>query len=351
MIMESDRLQTIIHGATAFELLRTALEFNLFERIEAGGSMDVADVAAFLNVEQQPARILLLGLTSLRLLRKDGEKYSNSPIARRSLLPKMPGYLGPLVKVQEKITNPGLHDFAESMLRNTNIGLRHLDGSEPTLYERLTRYPELQKVFYANMGHASRQTFPLVVDAFDFSKLKHLLDFGGGDGSNGIDVAIRYPHLEVTIFDQETTLKIAEQNAKKANVGNRVHYCAGDLFTDPLPGGFDGVLFCHLFEIWSMERNIQLLRKCYDALDPGGAVLLYNFVSEDDNTGSAVAAFMSVYFLTIASGEGMVYSAAEMGTALHSAGFSHVERYEGVGFRHALLVGYKYTGPRRGRSA
>jgi precorrin-6B methylase 2 len=341
MIQEADHLQTVIHGATAFALLRTAVEFNLFEKIEAEGGMDVATVAAALGVERQPARILLLGLASLRLLGKDGEQFVNAPITRRSLLPNKPGYLGPLVEIQDTITNPGLRDFTESMLRHTNVGLRHIEGSAPTLYERLTRHPDLQKVFYDNMGHASRQTFPLVADAFDFLNLKHLLDFGGGDGSNGIEVARRYPHLKVTIFDQETTLKIAAQNAAAAGVADRVDYHVGDLFADPVPGGIDGVLFCHLFEIWSMERNVQLLRKCNDALRPGGALLLYNFVSDDDNTGSVTAAFMSVYFLTIASGEGMVYSPAEMKTALHSAGFSRVERYDGVGIRHALLVGYK----------
>jgi SAM-dependent methyltransferase len=128
-------------------------------------------------------------------------------------------------------------------------------------------------------------------------------------------VARRNPHLRVTVFDQETTLKIAAQNAVAADVADRVDYHVCDLFADPVPTGIDGVLYCHLFEIWSLKRNIQLLRKCYDALAPGGALLLFNFVSDDDNTGPLTAAFLSVYFLTIASGEGMVYSSAEMETA------------------------------------
>jgi ubiquinone/menaquinone biosynthesis C-methylase UbiE len=338
---DSDHLQTIIHGATAFELLRTALEFDLFKRIEVAGGLDLAAAAAALGLEEQPARILLLGLTSLRLLRKEGDKYVNAAIATRSLVPGRTGYLGPLVEIQEKITNPGLPDFAESLRRNTNVGLRHLDGSAPTVYERLAAYPELQEIYYNNMGHASRQTFPLVVETFDFSGLKHVLDLCGGDGSNGIEVAKRNPHLEVTIFDQETTLKIAARNAEKAGVAERMHYWAGDIFADPLPPSIDGIMFCHIFEIWSMQRNVELLRKCHAALPPGGSVLVYNFISDDDNSGSVSAAFMSVYFHAVASGEGMVYSAADMQTALHEAGFARCDRYDDVGYRHALLVGHK----------
>lgn len=342
MFEESDHLQMIIHGATAFELLRTAIEFDLFRQLESSGGMDLAAVATALGVERQPARVLLLGLASLKLLRKEGETYVNMPIVRRSLLPSRSGYLGPLVRIQEKITNPGLVDFAESMRRDTNVGLRHLDGPGTTLYERLTADPALQQVFYDNMGHASRQTFPLVVETFDFSGLRHVADVGGGDGSNGIALAKGHPHLEVTIFDQPTVLDIAARNAADADVAKRVHVWSGDMFADPLPPGIDGVLLCHIFEIWSIERNTRLLRKCYEALPPGGAVLVYNFVSDDDNTGSVSAAFMSVYFLTVASGEGMVYSAQDMEQALNAAGFARVERYdEGVGYRHVLMVGYK----------
>jgi cyclopropane fatty-acyl-phospholipid synthase-like methyltransferase len=168
-----------------------------------------------------------------------------------------------------------------------------------------------------------------------------VVDLGGGDGSNSIALATANPHLDVTVFDQGSVTEIAARNAEDAGVAKRVHVWPGDLFADPFPADIDGILFCHIFEIWSLERNTELLRKCHAALPPGGAVLVYNFVCHDDDTGPLSAAFMSAYFLAVASGEGMVYSAADMDTAIRAAGFSRVERYEGVGFSHALLVGYK----------
>lgn len=75
------------------------------------------------------------------------------------------------------------------------------------------------------------------------------------------------------------------------------------------------------------------------ALPDGGVCLIYNFVSNDEGTGSMSAGLVSPYFLTLASGEGMAYSAGDMERAALDAGFSHVERYEGLGFSHALVVG------------
>ena len=340
-LSEADYLRVLIHGTTAFELLRTGLEFDLFELIEAAEGLDVDEVAQAIGVERQPARILLLGLASLRLLEKRGDEYVNSAVTRRKLLRSNPRFLGPLVDIQADIINQSLGDFAESMRQNTNVGLRHIKGPEDTLYERLTEHPELQKVFYRNMGDASKKAFAQILDLYDFSTLNHVVDLGGGDGTNSIELARRYPHLEVTVFDQETVTRIAARQAESSELDKRLHFHPGDLFADPLPEGADGIMFFHIFEIWSLERNTELLRKCYEALPPGGVCLVYNFVSNDEGTGSMSAGLVSPYFLSLASGEGMTYSPKDMEKAVRDAGFTRIEHHGDLGFSHTLVVGRK----------
>ena len=340
-VSDADYLRLIIHGTTAFELLRAGLEFDLFERLEAAGGMDVPEVAQAIGTAEQPARILLLGLSSLQLLEKRGGKYVNSELVRRKLLRSSPRFLGPLVDVQAEIINATLVDFAESMRQNTNVGLRHIDGPGRTLYQRLSAQPRLQKVFYANMGDASQKALGQILDRYDFSDLRHVIDLGGGDGTNALALAARYPQLEVTVFDQESVLRHASERVADPDLRARVHFQAGDLFADPLPGGADAILYFHIFEIWSLRRNTELLRKCHAGLPPGGRCLVYNFVSNDEGTGSMTAGLVSPYFLTLSSGEGMAYSARDMQQAVLDAGFSRAGRHDDLGFAHALVVGYK----------
>lgn len=340
-VTDADYLRIIVHGATAFELLRTGLEFDLFEHLEAADGMDVAQVAAAIGVDEQPARILLLGLTSLLLLDKRDGKYVNSDLVRRKLLRSSPRFLGPLVDIQARIINPSLTDLADSMRQHTNVGLRRLSGPGTTLYERLTAHPELQEVFYANMSDASRKAFAQLLDLYDFSGVRHAVDLGGGDGTNAIELARRHPWIEVTVFDQDSVTALAEQQIEDPDLRKRVHFQAGDLFTDPLPQGADAILFFHIFEIWSLARNTELLRKCHAALPDGGVCLVYSFVSDDEGTGPTSAGLVSPYFLTLASGEGMAYAPGDMEQAVLDAGFSRVERHDGLGFSHALIVGHK----------
>ncbi|WP_117210214.1 methyltransferase [Allorhizocola rhizosphaerae] len=340
-IADADYLRIIIHGTTAFELLRTALEFDLFEKLESGGPATVEQVASALRVDAQPARILLLGLASLRLLEIQEGGYVNSDVVRRKLLRSSPRFLGPLVDIQDRIINAGMGDFAESMRRNTNVGLRRLGGPGTTLYERLTAHPQLQQVFYANMSDASRHAFAQMLDRYDFSRVRHVIDIGGGDGTNSIELARRYPHLQVTVFDHEAVTQLAAQRIDDPDLCKRIHFRPGDLFTDSLPTGADAILYFHIFEIWSPERNTELLRKCHAALADGGVCLVYSFVSDDAGTGSLTAGLVSPYFLTIASGEGMAYSPADVRRAVLDAGFSRVECHQDLGFSHALVVGHR----------
>lgn len=340
-IPAADYLRIIIHGTTAFELLRTGLEFDVFERLETAGGMDLAALAAALGVDPQPARILLLGLASLRLLEVQDGVYHNSELVRRRLLRSSPRFLGPLVDVQARIINPSLVDLAESVRRHTNVGLRHLPGPGTTLYQRLTAHPGLQQVFYANMGDASRYAFGQLLDRYDFSRVRHAVDLGGGDGTNGLALARRYPGLRVTVFDQPSVVRLAERRTGDPELRRRVRFQAGDLFTDPLPADADAILVFHLCEIWSPERNTALLRRCHAALPDGGVCLVYSFTSRDDGAGSVSAGLVSPYFLTLASGEGMAYPPRELARAVREAGFAQVELHPDLGFSHTLVIGHK----------
>ncbi|MFI2652183.1 methyltransferase [Micromonospora fulviviridis] len=340
-LTEADYVRLLVHGTTAFELVRSGLELGIFEHLENAGGLDARRLAEAIGLAVQPARIMLLGLCALRLIDKRGDVYVNADMTRRKLLRGSPRFLGPLVDVQARVINQAMPDLAEAVRRNTNVGLRHLPGPGTTLYERLTAYPGLQQVFYANMGDASHKASRQLLQRYDFSGVRHAIDVGGGDGTNAIELARRYPHLTVTVFDQDSVVRLAADRITDPDLRRRVHFHPGDILTDPLPAGADAILVFHIFEIWSLQRNTELLRACHAALPDGGVCLIYNFVSDDEGTGSMSAGLVSPYFLTLASGEGMAYSAADMEQAALNAGFSQAQRYEDMGFSHALVVAHR----------
>ena len=241
---------------------------------------------------------------------------------------------------QAHVVYPGELDFIASLEQSTNVGLRRFPGTENNLYQRLAHDPHLEKAFHDAMSALSRSANALLARSLDLSGVRHLVDGGGGDGTNAITLARANPHLRVTVFDAPSVCARARANIAASGLGDRVDVWEGDFFVRAFPPGADGILFAHMMTIWSLEKDAQLLRRAYDALPPDGRVIIFNMMGNDEEDGPISTALGSPYFLSIATGEGMLYSWKEYERCLADAGFAQTQR-QSLPRDHGLLVGIK----------
>lgn len=333
-------LALIAAGHSAFQLLWAGVKLNLFAALSKNPGLTKAEIAQKIGLQPQPARILLTGLTALRLILKENHSYRNAAIVEQLLVPDSPQNLSDILGWQALIVYPGQVDFVESLHSNTNVGLRRFPGNENNLYQRLAHDPALEKVFHDAMSSLSRSANAILAKAVDFSEIKHLVDAGGGDGTNAISLAKAHPHLRITVFDVPSVCRLAQSNFEKSALAERLGVHAGDLFSTPFPAGIDGILLAHMMTIWSLDKDTALLKRAYDALPPGGKVIIFNMMGNDEEDGPLTTALGSPYFLTIATGEGMAYSWQEYENCLRSAGFRQTQRLA-LPRDHGALVGIK----------
>lgn len=321
-----DKFYLIMGGHIFFQTLSAAAELHLFGLLKRHGRLTCAEIAAHLGIQEKPARILLLGCTALGLLRKRGATYANSRIAKELLLPEAPRNILSVIRWQHHINYRPMHAFCEAIKQNRNVGLEEYEGEESTLYERLAHDARLERIFQDAMEAISVQANKMLAKFVDFSDVRHLVDVGGGNGTNIIELARRWPHLRASVFDSPSVCEIARKNIQASGMADRLDAVPGDCFGDPFPEGADCLLFAHFFTIWSEETNRQILKKCHDSLRQGGRVLIFNMMQWDDETGPLSAAMGSPYFLTLATGEGMLYTWSEYQTWMRDAGFADVKK-------------------------
>jgi L-tyrosine C(3)-methyltransferase len=338
--LDYDGFIGIFCGHSAFQLLAAAAELKLFALLAERGTATGEEIAHELHLAAQPARILLNGLTATRLLEKTSDGYRNSAMSDRHLVPGRAQCYLPMLGWQRDIVYPGLRDFTRSLRENRNVGLRNFPGHGATLYERLAENPALERIFHEAMSGLSSQANAELAAAIDLSSVRHLVDLGGGDGTNAINLAQRFPHLHATVFDGSTVLDNAQSKIAAAGLEARISTMPGDFFLDELPAQADAMLLAHIVTIWSGERNTDLLKKCRARLPSGGKVFIFNMVSYDDESGPLVNALGSPYFHAIATGEGMLYCGKDIEAWLREAGFSHVSRMA-LPMEHALFTGVK----------
>ena len=335
-----ESLRELLFGHYRFQYLSAACQFGLFQLLGREPGLTRKDVAERLGIQEQPARVLLLCCTSAGLLRKEGEGYFNTPVSE-PLAGKPDDMPATLVPWEHQANYRPMFWFYESLKENSNIGLqREIPGDSPTLYGRLAEDPARETVFHNMMGSVSRVMAEELVDRLDLSKYTHLLDIAGGTAVNATHLARRWPHLQITIADLPTVAERANEKIASVGLSDRVRAVGLDVFKDEFPKGCDAVLFSHFLEIWSIERIKELIAKAARAVETGAGLFIATPKAHDDETGPDVAAALSAYFLTSASGEGMVYTPREYQEWAAEAGFEPTGRLS-VGIGTAVITGVK----------
>ncbi|GAA0674312.1 hypothetical protein GCM10009548_50030 [Streptomyces malaysiensis subsp. malaysiensis] len=337
--LTEDKLGLLMQGHVAFQALWAGHELGLFGHLSAHPDTPVEETAKALGIEPDPMEVLLGALRGVGLVEVHDGRLRNAPLAEARLVPGKPGSFVPMLGWQHHIVYPGMRDFTAALRSGSSVGLRHFPGPGETLYERLAGHPDLRAVFQDAMSGLSSLANEALGTCGALRGLHHVADIGGGDGTNAIALVRSHPGLSVTVFDLPSVTEMAEENIARAGLRDRVRTHSGDMFSDPFPEDLDGVLFSHLLNIFTPETSVGLLRKAYDCLPEGGKVAVLNMMQNDAKDGPATTMLAAPYFLTIASGQGRLYSWAEYESWIREAGFGGYERFTDLPFFHGLHVG------------
>lgn len=114
-----------------------------------------------------------------------------------------------------------------------------------------------------------------VEKAVDLSKVTRMLDAAGGDGTMACAFARSHPNLNITVFNLLYSAYLARKKIAQEGLTDRITIAEGDFLSqEPLPAGFELVLWARVFADWPAEVVQKLLKKTYEALIPGGRVVI-----------------------------------------------------------------------------
>ena len=328
-------LMQLISGFWASKTLASAVELDVFTLLSRT-AVTVEEFGDLIGLHPRPAEMLLTGCTALGLLRKVGDRFQNSPVARDYLVRGSPNWFGGVITMLDRRLYEPWGRLTEAL--NTNRAQTW--GEAPGLFEAIAEHPEEQRVFTEAMHSWSTQSGRALAESFDFSPHSELLDVGGGSGAYCIEAALRYPQLRAVVFDIPPVLEIAREKIAESGLEDHITTSAGDFFKDDLPKGADVVLLSMVLHDWSPEKDATILQKCFEALPSGGVLIVSELMMDDDKAGPAPAALMSLNMLI--ETEGRNYTWAEYTAWLEEAGFEGLHRIPivspGV---NGLLVGRK----------
>lgn len=157
-----------------------------------------------------------------------------------------------------------------------------------------------------------------VLDAYDVSPHRRLLDIGGGEGVFLEQVRRRAPALELGLFDLPAVVA-----RTPARLGGSVALCGGDFLTDAIPRGYDCITLIRVLHDHDDAQALALLKAIRAAIAPGGRLLIGEPMAGAAGAEPVGATYFGLYLL--AMGSGRARSPAEIGALLGQAGFARWE--------------------------
>jgi SAM-dependent methyltransferase len=166
------------------------------------------------------------------------------------------------------------------VLRSDRTGIEITTGR--TAFEWLAAHPD-EAASFSRMMIAYHAGEPAAVAAAcDFSGYGHIIDVGCGTGTLLAAVLAAAPQATGTLFELPHVIRAARTALADPVMASRCSFVEGD-FRRGVPGGGDACLLSNILHDWDDETSVAILRRCRDALNPGGRLLVVEAVLPDSD--------------------------------------------------------------------
>lgn len=307
---------------TAFRRSKTmfaAVTLGVFDAL-AGDPQSLPVLATALRCDADALERLLDACVGLGLLRRGERGYENTPVAAAYLCGNSPRRLTGYIHYSNDVMWR-LWAHLEDAVREGTNRWQQAYGWDGPIFSHFFRTDDARREFLMGMHGFGLLSSPTVVEAFDLSRFRTLVDLGGATGHLAIAACQRYPALQGVVFDLPEAVPLAREIVAASPVAERIAVAAGDFFSDPLPPA-DLYALGRIVHDWSPDKIDRLLRRIYAALPTGGGLLIAEKLLDDDKSGPTWALMQSLNMLTCT--EGKERTPVEYEVLLQRAGFREV---------------------------
>lgn len=309
-----DRILELSRAFRKAKVLLSAVELDVFTAL-SGGELDLESLRARTSVAERGARDFFDALVSLDLLHRNAEgRYRNTTETALYLDANKPNYIG-----QELLY------FSERIYPHWNFLTPALKSGKPQGDEATDYFQSLYadqaslKKFVSGMTGGSRLAAQSIAAIFAWHNVRTFADIGTAEGCLPVEIARAHPNLQGIGFDLPQVKPAFDQHVHRHRLQHRLKFCPGNFLSDPLPRA-DVLVMGRILHNWDLPRKKMLLRKAYEAIPAGGALLVYERLIDDDRRSNAAGLLASLHMLIMTEG-GFDFTAADCIGWMREAGF------------------------------
>jgi hypothetical protein len=135
----------------------------------------------------------------------------------------------------------------------------------------LSKDAEAAAYFDKAMEQIHGPEIALMLQFFDWSRFKNIVDVGGGSGQTLLSILEKQTGAKGTLFDLPDV--VARARGSKHPAASRCTFTGGSFF-EKVPSGGDCYYLRHIIHDWNDADSIRILKACRAAMAPGASLVI-----------------------------------------------------------------------------
>lgn len=250
------------HAVLEAQVMYAGIELDLYRRMSK--PITAQELAEQTGYNARNLELLLNALTSIDLIEKEGNFFSNLAETDYYLNPESEMYIGEHILYWRDMTS--LNNITELVKK----------GEEKTDFK-----DENGSDFFdfRAMGQGARNTIylgrvqsfiKLIRNYFEENQVFKVFDMGGGSGIMSIEIARNFPNSKCVVFDQPVVIELTQEIIKDYGVSSQVKTLKGNFITDSFKDKYDLIIASGVLDF---AGDLDMIaKKIYDSLNDGGYI-------------------------------------------------------------------------------
>jgi O-methyltransferase domain/Dimerisation domain len=331
-----DQILQVGTGFWASKILLSAVELELFTEL-AKHPETLPELSARLGLHARSARDFLDALLALGFLERRDGAYYNTPATDLFLDKRKASYMGGILEMANNRLYSHWGHLTTALRTGEPQNETRTEGGNNS-FTTLYADPARLRGFLRAMTGVSRAANIAIAKKFPWTKYKSAVDVGTAQGDLITQVTLANPNIAGIGFDLPQVEPIFEDYVADNGLSDRIRFHPGSFWDMPIPNA-DVVMMGHILHDWNLEEKRLLIRKAFEALPVGGALIVYESIIDDDRSTNAFGLMMSLNMLIETRG-GFDYTGADCIGWMKEAGFRET-RVEHLVGPDSMVVGIK----------
>lgn len=315
-----EQMLSLIMGSWIAQTVRAVADLSLADHL-AEGNLTASEVARREGSAPDTTLRLMRAGVSAGLLDSVGDRRFSATPLLRTLRKDDPRTLRPLALAMTRQSHwlPWSEFVAAVRIGETQV----TSALGTDLFEYLQHNPVESQEFSDAMRSLTSLWGPQIAAAIDTTGVRCAVDVGGANGSLLHLLLETNPSLRGIVFDRPNVTEHAKAELTRRGLTKRAEVVGGDFFESISAG--DLYLLKFILHDWNDEECVAILRRCREAMAPGGRLAIIELVVDRDNP---IAALWDMQMLAECTGrersldeyEALVVAAGLRLSAVHKTG-------------------------------